>query len=141
MFKIIFRNFLCCFQNSCFENVTHSGMLTAMCLIITGVKSIFNEVFETVKWALAQTCFQQLSLSHKSRQVIRYFNIMRHQLVQGLLMEHQKRNYQELSLDSLKDKGWLRYLCYFRKLLQLKCLPIFMKYSLPSKGRKVTQIA
>ena len=31
-------------------------------------------------------------------------------------MEHQKRNSQELGIDSLNDKGWLRYLCYWYKI-------------------------
>ena len=31
-------------------------------------------------------------------------------------MEHQKRNYKKLGLDSLKDRGWLRYLCYLYKI-------------------------
>ena len=43
-------------------------------------------------------------------------NKMRHLLLQGLLMEHQKRNSQELGIDSLNDKGWLRYLCYWYKI-------------------------
>ena len=42
-----------------------------------------------------------------------------------LLMEHQKRNYLELSLDSLKNKGWLRYLCYLYKNFSIKMPPCF----------------
>ena len=38
-------------------------------------------------------------------------------------MKYQKRNYQEVGLDSLKDKGWLRYLCCFINLFQLKSPP------------------
>ena len=38
-------------------------------------------------------------------------------------MEHQKRNCQEFGLDSLKDRGWLRYLCYLDKIVSTKVLP------------------
>ena len=31
-------------------------------------------------------------------------------------MEHQRKNYQELGRDSLKDKEWLRYLCYLYRI-------------------------
>ena len=40
-------------------------------------------------------------------------------------MEHQKKNYQELGLDSLKDGGWLRYLCYLYKIVSTKMPPYF----------------
>ena len=52
IFKIIFHNFLCCFQNSCFENVIHIRKFNAYCLVAyyDGLNSIFNEVNETVKW-------------------------------------------------------------------------------------------
>ena len=70
--------------------------------------------------------------SHINRERLSgHFNIMWHQLLKGLLMEHQKRNYLELGIDSLKDKDAcvilylynytcipvpaLRYLCYFIK--------------------------
>ena len=33
IFKVIFRNFLCCFQKSCFENVIHSRKLHAYCYL------------------------------------------------------------------------------------------------------------
>ena len=59
-------------------------------------------------------------------------------------MEHQKINYQELGLDSLNDRGSLRYLCYLFLIVLAKMppyLPIFMKYLLPSKGRNVIQVA
>ena len=38
-------------------------------------------------------------------------------------MEHQKRNYQELGLDSLKERGWLKYLCYLYKIVSAKMPP------------------
>ena len=44
IFKIIFHNFLCCLQNSCFENFIQGWMPPAMCLIMVGLNSIFNEV-------------------------------------------------------------------------------------------------
>ena len=52
IFKIIFHNFLCCFKNSYFENVIHNRQLnvTAMCLIMMGLNSIFNELNEAVNW-------------------------------------------------------------------------------------------
>ena len=31
IFKVIFHNFLSCFQNSCFENVIHNRKLNAYC--------------------------------------------------------------------------------------------------------------
>ena len=47
-------------------------------------------------------------------------NIMRHQLPQGLLEKHQKRN---CILESLKDKRWLRRLCYLYKITSTKMTP------------------
>ena len=43
IFKIIFHNFLCCFQNSYFENVIHSRKLHAYCHVpnYNGVKFYF----------------------------------------------------------------------------------------------------
>lgn len=46
--------------------------------------------------------------------------------------------YQELGLDSWKVRRWLRI---YLKLLQLKRLPAFMEYFLPSKSRNVTELA
>ena len=44
IFKIIFHNFLCCFQNSWFENVNHSRKLNAYCHVPNygGVKFSFS---------------------------------------------------------------------------------------------------
>ena len=50
---------------------------------------------------------------------------MWHELVQGLLMEHQERNDQELGLDSSEDRGWSSYLCYLYKIVSTKMLPYF----------------
>ena len=43
IFKIILHNFLCWFQNSCFENVIHSRKLNAYCHVpnYDGVKLCF----------------------------------------------------------------------------------------------------
>ena len=41
IFKIIFHNFLCCFQNSCFENVIHSRKLHAYVPNYDGIKFYF----------------------------------------------------------------------------------------------------
>lgn len=46
--------------------------------------------------------------------------------------------YQELGLDSWKVRRWLRI---YLKLLQLKRLPVFKEYFLPSKSRNVTELA
>ena len=43
IFKIIFHNFLCCFENSSFDNVIHSRKLNAYCHVrkYDGVKFYF----------------------------------------------------------------------------------------------------
>ena len=38
-------------------------------------------------------------------------------------MEYQKGNYQELGLDLLKNRGWLRYLRYLSKTSSTKMPP------------------
>ena len=38
-------------------------------------------------------------------------------------MKHQKKNYQQLDLDSLKEQGWLRYLFYLYKIVSTKQPP------------------
>ena len=55
IFKIIFLNFLCAFKTVALKMLftVESRMLTAMCLIITGLNSIFNEALETVEWGRA----------------------------------------------------------------------------------------
>ena len=45
-------------------------------------------------------------------------------------MKHQKRNYQELGLDSLKGSGWFRYLCYLYKVVSTK-MPPYLYETLP----------
>ena len=46
-------------------------------------------------------------------------------------MEHQKKNYQELGLDSLKDREWLRSLCYLYKIVSTKIPPYLYEILLP----------
>ena len=49
-------------------------------------------------------------------------------------MEHQKRNYQELGLDSLKDRGWSKYLRYLPEIFSTK-MPPYLHEILPPLQR------
>ena len=63
-------------------------------------------------------------------------------LSQFSIMWHYQKLYQELGLESLKDRRWLRYLCYLYKMLIIIIMVIiYIKYFLPSKGFSVTQVA
>ena len=57
------------------------------------------------------------------------FNIMWHQLLQGPLKEHQKRNYQELG----QDRRWLRHQCYLYKIVSTKTPPYLYEVLPPPK--------
>ena len=74
------------------------------------------------------------SLSEKVESVQYYAALAITGAIKGTSKE---KLYQELRLESSKYRRWLRRMCYL--LLQLKFLPIFMTYFLPSKGRNVIQ--